>query len=87
MADLDRRKFFGLLGAGAATVTSLRSLVPEATATEVRSDKQYVVRIGGYPSIDRMTEMEGWLQSKGLNCIVVPSDFELFEVNHGTPDR
>jgi len=82
--ELDRRKFFSMLGLTAGAGVSLsviRAIAPEAQAVEIRRDRQYVFRLPQRVSMQELQRLSEALRGQGVNAIVIDSEVEIFEVN------
>ena len=81
---MDRRKFFSMLGktAGAGvSLTALQKIVPEAQATEVRPNRQYVFTLKRRVTDEAREMIARGLHRCGVNAVVIDFDVDIFEVN------
>ena len=67
-------------GAG-VSLTALQKIVPEAQATEVRRDRQYVFRLPQRMTCESLAHMSEALRAEGINAVVINCDVDIFEVN------
>ena len=81
----DRRGFFAKLVGGSASVvalSALQSIAPEAQATELRRDRQYLIKLSRRVSEETRHRISMALNERGINAILFDDMIgEIYEIN------
>lgn len=61
------------------TLTELEGLVPLSSGYKLNPAAKYVFLVENM-SADRALEIQNWLQNEGINCVVLPVECRIFEI-------